>query len=131
MWLSERSTKALAGVHPLLVAVIIDAISAHREVWDGKVEITSGLRTLREQKELYARGATKTLASHHLHGLAVDVAIWKGKAVTWHLPDYEFFAQHVFNSAQAMRVPVVWGGHWPTLRDGPHFQLDVALPKNS
>ncbi|WP_287011719.1 M15 family metallopeptidase [Brevundimonas sp.] len=30
-----------------------------------------------------------------------------------------------FRAAAAARgTPIVWGGDWPTLRDGPHFELD-------
>lgn len=59
--LSERSKKALVGVHPNLVKVVEKAIS------DSLIDFTvvEGLRTLEKQKEYFERGASKTMKSYH------------------------------------------------------------------
>lgn len=42
--------------------------------WGAKIKIVEGLRTLERQKQLVAKGASKTLRSKHIQGLAVDFA---------------------------------------------------------
>jgi peptidoglycan L-alanyl-D-glutamate endopeptidase CwlK len=32
-------------------------------------------------------------------------------------------ATHILKVAEEMNVPLIWGGMWRGLRDGPHFEL--------
>ena len=50
-----------------------------------------------------------------------------GAVHTW--PLYEQLGAAMKAAAKELGVPIVWGGDWPTFRDGPHFELDrTAYP---
>lgn len=123
----------LDGVHRDLVAVIAAASAA----CDTPFTVIEGLRTVARQKELVARGASKTMRSRHLTGHAVD--LWPldpvtGKALPAGTPaaearlwaDLRIIAAAVKSEAKARGIAVEWGGDWATFRDGPHFQLTWA-----
>jgi peptidoglycan L-alanyl-D-glutamate endopeptidase CwlK len=110
----------MKGVHPALVAVMEAAI--RRSSVD--FMITEGLRTPARQAAMVRAGASRTLKSRHLTGHAVDVAALVEGKVRWDWPLYPRIAQAVKAAAAAQGTAIVWGGDWPTLRDGPHFELD-------
>lgn len=118
--LSNRSRTRMKGVHPALVAVVEDAIA--RTPVD--FMITEGLRTPARQAALVRAGASRTLKSRHLTGHAVDVAALVEGQVRWDWPLYARIAEAFKAAAKELETPIVWGGDWPTLRDGPHFELD-------
>lgn len=118
--LSTRSRSRLKGVHPDLVAVVEAAVA--RTPID--FMITEGLRTRERQAALMRAGASRTLNSRHLTGHAVDVAALVDGAVRWDWPLYPRIAEAFKAAARTLGVAIVWGGDWPTLRDGPHFELD-------
>lgn len=118
--LSARSRDRLKGVHPHLVAVVEDAI----QLTGVDFMITEGLRTRDRQAALVKAGASRTLNSRHLTGHAVDVAALVEGQVRWDWPLYARISE-AFKAAAAKRgIPLVWGGDWKKLRDGPHFELD-------
>ena len=86
--------------------------------------ITEGLRTPARQAALVRAGASRTLKSRHLTGHAVDVAALVEGQVRWDWPLYARIAEAFEAAAKELETPIVWGGDWPTLRDGPHFELD-------
>lgn len=117
---SARSRRNLAGLHADLVGVAEAALA--RTPIDFMV--TEGLRSRERQAALVRAGASRTLNSRHLTGHALDVAAWVDGQVRWDWPLYSPIAQ-AFKAAAAERdVSLIWGGDWPTLRDGPHFELD-------
>lgn len=118
--LSQRSRAALQGVHPDLVDVVEAAI----ELTPVDFMITEGLRTAARQAELVRAGASRTLNSRHLTGHAVDVAAWVDGQVRWDWPLYPRIAEAFKAAAKGRGVRLIWGGDWPRLRDGPHFELD-------
>lgn len=120
--LSKRSIDRLEGVHPALVGVVREAIL--RTPVDFMV--TEGLRTSARQAALVRAGASRTLKSRHLTGHAVDVAALVGGQVRWDWPLYPRIAEAFKAAAREQGVALVWGGDWPRLRDGPHFELDRA-----
>lgn len=121
--LSRRSRDRLVGVHPALIAVVEAAIV--RTPVDFMV--TEGLRTRERQAALVRAGASRTLDSRHLTGHAVDVcALIEGK-VRWDWPLYSRIATAFKAAALDLGTPIVWGGDWPKLRDGPHFELDRRI----
>lgn len=118
--LSQRSRKAMEGVHPDLVRVVEDAIATTTVDF----MITEGLRTTQRQAALVRAGASRTLKSRHLTGHAVDVAALVEGQVRWDWPLYAQVAR-AFKAAAARRgVALIWGGDWRSLKDGPHFELD-------
>jgi len=120
--LSRRSRDRLAGVHPRLIRVVERAIALSPVDF----MVTEGLRTLERQRALVRAGASRTLRSRHLTGHAVDVAALVEGKVRWDWPLYGRIAEAFKIAAAEEGVPVVWGGDWRSLRDGPHFELDRA-----
>lgn len=118
--LSSRSLARLDGVHPDLIRVVKRAI----QITPVDFGITEGLRTKERQKDLVDQGASRTLNSRHLTGHAVDVVAYVGSEVRWDWPLYPKIAAAFRQAAKEEGVPIIWGGDWPRLRDGPHFELD-------
>lgn len=118
--LSSRSRARLVGVHPALTAVVEAAIA--RTPVD--FMITEGLRTAERQAALVKAGASRTTRSRHLTGHAVDVAALVEGQVRWDWPLYGRIAEAFKAAALDLKTPLIWGGDWKTLRDGPHFELD-------
>jgi len=117
--LSQRSIKALEGVHPDMVKVVKRAI----QITDIDFVVTEGLRTLQKQKQLVAAGASQTMRSRHLTGHAVDLAALVAGKVRWDYPLYGKLAVAMKQAAKEVGVPIEWGGDWKSFKDGPHFQL--------
>ena len=117
--LSQRSIKALEGVHPDMVKVVKRAI----QITDIDFVVTEGLRSLQKQKQLVAAGASQTMRSRHLTGHAVDLAALVAGKVRWDYPLYGKLAVAMKQAATEVGVPIEWGGDWKSFKDGPHFQL--------
>jgi peptidoglycan L-alanyl-D-glutamate endopeptidase CwlK len=118
--LSVRSHDRLRGVRPELVEVIEAAIGTSPLDF----MVTEGLRSATRQAALVRAGASRTMKSRHLTGHAVDLAVVLNGRIRWDWPLYPRLAAHIKATAVARRVAIVWGGDWPRLRDGPHFELD-------
>lgn len=138
--LSVRSLQRLAGVHPDLVRVVVLGLqySPH------DFAVSEGLRMMGRQRELVAKGFSKTLRSKHLvqpdgWAHAVDVVAVgdldrdgdvdaQDRALTWDRGVYTQIAAGVLQAADALGVAVRWGGEFKTRDgrpwfDGPHFEL--------
>lgn len=116
--LGIRSNFNLRGVHPDLVRVVRRAI----EITSVDFAVIEGLRTVKRQRELVAKGASKTMNSRHLSGHAVDlVPMVAGKPV-WKMELCGKVAAAMKQAAKEEMVPIEWGGDW-SFADGPHFQL--------
>lgn len=118
--LSIRSRDRLKGVHPALVGVIEAAIATSPVDF----MVTEGLRSPARQAALVKAGASRTLKSRHITGHAVDLAAVVDGQIRWDWPLYPRVAAHIKVVAVQRGVAIVWGGDWPRLRDGPHFELD-------
>lgn len=118
--LSAASYRKLQGVHPDLVKVVERAI----ELTPVDFRVTEGLRTKERQRQLLAAGATRTLNSRHITGHAVDVVALVGGQVRWDWPLYPRIADAFKQAARELNIPIIWGGDWRSLKDGPHFELD-------
>ena len=146
--LSDRSLSKLAGVEEDLVSVVKHAIKVTKVDFG----VTCGIRTVSEQKKLYASGASTTMKSKHLEGRAVDLVAYIGPRVSWELNLYDDIADAMKQGAQAVGVDLRWGAAWhiPDVRfwddtmedamnsyidlrrsqgrrpfiDGPHFELN-------
>lgn len=116
---SQRSRRALEGVHPDLVRVAERAL----ELTEVDFMVTEGVRSIERQRALVAARASRTMNSRHITGHAIDVAAWVG-GVRWDWPLYPRIAEAFKGAAAELGVPIIWGGDWPRFRDGPHFELD-------
>jgi peptidoglycan L-alanyl-D-glutamate endopeptidase CwlK len=113
--------------------------------------VIQGLRTIEEQRELVAKGASQTMKSKHLDGLAVDLMAYIGSRGSWELSLYDNIADAMKLAAIEEDVAIRWGAAWqiPDIRewdgtmqdamdnyidlrrsqgrrpfiDGPHFEL--------
>lgn len=122
--LSQRSLDRLSGAHADLAKVIKRAAA----ISDLDFTVLEVLRTVARQKELVAKGASKTMNSRHLPGKdgksrAVDIAPMIGGKVSWDWPLYNKLAPIIKQAAKDVGVPIEWGGDWAKFRDGPHWQL--------
>lgn len=116
---SQRSKDRMEGLHPDIVAVM--GLAIERSPID--FTVLEGLRTVERQKQLVARGASKTMNSRHLTGHAIDVAPFVDGEVTWDWPFYHQLAPIIKQAASDLGVDLEWGGDWQTFKDGPHWQL--------
>ncbi len=120
MVLNPRSEKNLAGVHPKLVAVVRRAA----DVSDIEFMVIEGLRTIERQKQLVAKGASKTMNSKHITGHAVDIVPMIDGEIRWDWPIFYKLAPVIKQAANDMGVNIVWGGDWRSFADGPHWEID-------
>jgi peptidoglycan L-alanyl-D-glutamate endopeptidase CwlK len=118
--LNTRSLAALKGVHSDLVRVVKRAA----ELAPGSFIVTEGLRTVERQRDLFARGLSKTMKSRHLTGHAIDFAPLIDGQVTWKTPAFLPVISAFKQAAVDMKVPIVSGGDWRTFKDYPHIELD-------
>lgn len=121
--LGPRSLLNLRGVHPDLVRVVKRAIG----ISTIDFTVIEGLRSLARQKELLAKGATKTLRSRHINGFAVDIAPYVGGSIRWDWPLFDHIENAMKEAARLENVKIEWGGDWVTFKDGPHWQLPHAF----
>lgn len=138
--LSKSSLDKLNGVNPNLVKVVKRAI----EITGTDFRVIEGLRTRERQRQLVAKGASKTMNSRHLTGHAVDIVPIVGGAVSWDFNHYYPLAVAMAQAATELGVKVRWGGAWTVITgktgtpqewvkayragggrflDGPHFEI--------
>ena len=112
--LSQRSLDKMNGVDERLVAVAKLAIQ-RTSVDFG---VICGLRTIEEQRELVAKGASKTMASKHLDGNAIDLMAYIGSRGSWELKLYDKIGDAMIDAAKEIGVGLRWGAawHWPDVR---------------
>lgn len=138
--LGQTSLERLNGVHPDLVVLVKRAI----ELGIMDFSVMEGVRTLERQKELYASGKSKTMASKHLvqadgYGHAVDLypcpidmeKVNRGNAQE--ISRFGVLSGIIQSLAKESGISVTWGGDWD--RDGqtldhpffdaPHFELQL------
>lgn len=111
--LSQRSLSKLIGVHPLLVDTVKIAITKTRTDF----AVSQGLRTIKEQKDLLAKGATQTMSSLHLqqsdgYGHAVDLVAYVGNRMSWELNLYDDIADAMVEAARKTGAKIRWGAAW-------------------
>lgn len=117
--LSNRSQKNLEGVQPLLAAITRRAL----ELSEVDFTVIEGLRTKSRQRELFNKGASKTMNSRHLTGHAVDIAPFIGGTIRWDWPPFYKLADAMKAAAKEYGAKITWGGDWNSFKDGPHFEL--------
>ena len=106
--LSQRSLDRLEGVHDDMVRVVKKAI----DVTKIDFGVICGMRTIEEQKALVDKGASQTMKSKHLDGLAVDLMAYVGGRASWELNLYDDIADAMKEAAKLENVGVRWGAAW-------------------
>ena len=106
--LSQRSLDRMEGVDERLVAVAKAAIG-HTKTDFG---VICGLRTIEEQRELYNKGASKTMKSKHIDGNALDLMAYVGSRASWEIKLYFDIADAVKEAAIDVGVKMRWGASW-------------------
>tara|TARA_A100001015_G_scaffold295358_1_gene374227 strand:+ start:529 stop:981 length:453 start_codon:yes stop_codon:yes gene_type:complete len=106
--LSSRSLKKLEGVNEDLVEVVKEAIKITKVDFG----VVYGLRTLEEQKKLYAAGRSQTMKSKHLEGRAVDLMAYVDGKGSWELNVYDDLADAMKEAAIKHGLPIKWGAAW-------------------
>jgi peptidoglycan LD-endopeptidase CwlK len=116
MALDPRSEEKLLGVRPELVKVIREA--ANRT----KFRVTEGLRSKERQKMLVAQRKSKTMASRHITGHAIDfIAIGEDGVATYDDDDMRRVADVIQAVADEQGVKIERGIDWGW--DSPHIEL--------
>jgi len=106
--LSQKSLDRLDGVNDDMVRVVKKAI----ELTKIDFGVICGLRTVEEQEELVAKGASQTMKSKHIDGLAVDLMAYLGGRASWELNLYDDIADAMKEAAKLENVGVRWGAAW-------------------
>ena len=105
--LGKRSLSKLEGVDERMVAVVKYAINVTKQDFS----VICGLRTIEEQRKLVARGASQTMKSKHIDGIAVDLMAYCDGA-RWELNLYDEIADAMKEGSEACGVKVRWGAAW-------------------
>ena len=111
--LGKRSLERLDGVDERMVAVVRYAIAVSKQDFS----VICGLRTIETQRKLVASGASQTLKSKHIDGLAVDLMAYDANATPagrWELNLYDEIADAMAEGARNVGVGVCWGAAWAT-----------------
>jgi|TARA_R110000764_G_scaffold56662_1_gene123436 peptidoglycan L-alanyl-D-glutamate endopeptidase CwlK len=90
-----------------MVAIVERAI----EVSEQDFSVICGMRTVAEQEALVAKGASQTMKSKHLEGLAVDLMAYIDGG-RWELNLYDEIADAMRKSAIEQGVNIRWGAAW-------------------
>lgn len=106
--LSKRSLGRLEGVDERMVRVVKTAITVSKIDFG----VICGLRTVEEQRELVAKGASQTMKSKHIDGLAVDLMAYIGGRASWELNLYDDIADAMKIAADEEDVQIRWGAAW-------------------
>ena len=86
--LSRRSLDRLEGIDDRLQEVVKMAITLTKTDFG----VVQGMRTIEQQKELVAKGASKTMKSKHLEGKAFDIMAFVNGRASWELNLYDDLA---------------------------------------
>lgn len=128
--LSQRSLDNIDGIDIRLQAVVQRAI----EITKVDFGVIEGLRTPERQRELVEKGASQTMFSKHIEGLAFDVMAYIGSRASWELSLYDDIADAVKRAALELGVPIRWGAAWNvpdirkwdgTMEDAMHYYVDT------
>jgi peptidoglycan L-alanyl-D-glutamate endopeptidase CwlK len=90
-----------------MVTVVEKAITISEQDFS----VICGLRTVKEQEALVAKGASQTMKSKHLEGLAVDLMAYIDGG-RWELNLYDEIADAIRKAAIELEVNVRWGAAW-------------------
>jgi len=90
--------------------------------------VVCGYRDEAEQLKAYDAGNSRLLYPKSKHNtkpsLAVDIAPYKNGKIPWDdIHAFHELAGRVLETASLLGYPLVWGGHWTSFKDYPHFEI--------
>jgi peptidoglycan L-alanyl-D-glutamate endopeptidase CwlK len=108
--LGTKSKEKLEGVNEDMVQIVSTAISLSKQDFS----VICGMRTKQEQEALVAKGASQTMKSKHLEGMAVDLMAWvAGSGGRWELNLYDEIADGMAQAASELGIRnLKWGAAW-------------------
>jgi len=106
--LSQRSLQKLEGVDEALQETVKLAIQKTKIDFG----VICGMRNLKEQEALVAKGASKTMKSKHLEGKAVDLMAYIDGRASWELNLYDEIADAMKEASKETEVDLCWGAAW-------------------
>lgn len=118
--LGDASISELKTVHKDLVLLVKRAF----ELTVQDFAVHDGTRSVLEQKNLMAAGASKTMDSRHLTGHAVDLVPYINGKLRWEWEPIYKIADVVRIAARELELPITWGGAWDI-----NFTDSEALPE--
>lgn len=110
-------------IRPMVAELLLKAYAATGYEW----VVTSGRRTMEQQRSLYAHGRTATGpivtkappgSSAHNYGLAADLAPMKDGKIWWDAPRSVWDGM----GAEAVKLGLMWGGNFKSILDLPHVE---------
>jgi len=105
--LGKRSLQKLSTVDDRLQRIVQYAITVTKQDFS----VICGIRTKTEQRSLVASGASQTMNSKHLDGLAVDLMAYSGGG-RWELNLYDEIADAMKEGAGHEKISLRWGAAW-------------------
>ena len=89
--------------------------------------VICGYRGEKEQNDAYNNGKSRVQFPHSKHNLqpsmAVDLAPYP---IDWNdLKRFHELAGRILEVANLLEIPLIWGGHWRTFKDYPHFEIET------
>jgi peptidoglycan L-alanyl-D-glutamate endopeptidase CwlK len=118
--LSKRSNNRLNTVDPRMQYVVREAIKLTKIDFG----VICGKRTEAEQRKLVESGASQTMKSKHLDGIAVDLMAYVGSRASWELNLYDDIADAMAKAARKFDIGVCWGAAWATPSDP--YPMDIS-----
>jgi len=118
---SNRSEQRLLECHPLIQEVMNEAIKYVDFM------IVCGYRGKEDQDRAYREGKSNVTFPNSKHNNAPSLAVDIAPYPTLYSNEYEFWyvAGVIMSIAKQLQIPLRWGGRWKTLRDTPHFELEI------
>ena len=91
---------------------LIDVVKTAIQVTTVDFGVIQGIRTVEEQKILVEKGASRTMKSKHIEGLAVDLMAYINGRGSWELNLYDNIADAMKKAALENEVAIRWGAAW-------------------
>ncbi len=125
MTLTARDILRLQGVHPDLVKLV----QAAADKSPLQFFVIEGLRTAAMEAVDVAAGKSQAKHSRHLGGFAVDLGImFNGRYIKGeNAAEVQLYSQLsgvLLGIAAELKIPLIWGGSWATLKDLDHYELN-------
>tara|TARA_Y100001963_G_scaffold146190_1_gene220803 strand:- start:1237 stop:1719 length:483 start_codon:yes stop_codon:yes gene_type:complete len=124
--LGKRSLERLEGVDERLISVVKYAIAVSKQDFS----VLEGLRDIKRQQQLVKSGASRTLKSKHLDGLAVDLGAFDSvTGIRWEEDLYYPIAEAMREGAENAGVAICWGAAWAV--EGNEYPYDCRKWRGS